>query len=82
MRREGFELEISKPQVITKVINGTLQEPFEEVTIEVDNRFVGVINEELGKRKATLINMHSYGESVRLVYKISDQNLLGLRVVF
>jgi len=79
MRREGFELEISKPQVITKVINGALQEPFEEVTIEVDNRFVGVINEELGKRKATLINMHSYGESVRLVYKISDQNLLGLR---
>lgn len=79
MRREGFELQVSKPQVITKIIKGDIHEPFEEVIIDVDKRFIGIINEEFGKRKAEMIDMISSENTARLIYKISDQNLLGIR---
>ena len=79
MRREGFEMQISKPQVIYKTINGEVCEPFEEVTIDVDSEHMGVVSEEFGKRKAEMKDMTNNGQTVRLVYKISDQNLLGIR---
>jgi len=79
MRREGFELQVSKPQVITKEINGVTHEPFEEVTIDVEKQFVGFVNEEFGKRKGELLNIYNQENTTRLVYKISDQNLLGIR---
>lgn len=80
MRREGFELEISKPQVIYKEIDGITNEPFEEVTIDVAADFIGVINEEFAKRKATMINMtQEPGNITRFVYKVSSRNLLGIR---
>lgn len=80
MRREGFELEISKPQVIFKTIDGVLSEPFEEVTIDVAKEYIGVINEEFAKRKATMINMtQEPNEVTRFVYKVSSRNLLGIR---
>ena len=80
MRREGFELEISKPQVIYKEIDGKTYEPFEEVTIDVASDFIGVINEEFAKRKATMINMtQEPGNVTRFVYKVSSRNLLGIR---
>ncbi len=79
MRREGFELQVSKPQVIYKKIAGVINEPFEEVTIDVDKDYMGLVTEEFGKRKGEIINMITTGNTTRLIYKISDQNLLGVR---
>jgi GTP-binding protein len=79
MRREGFELQISKPEVIYKTINGVVCEPYEEVTIDVDKEHMGVISEEFGKRKGEMKDMTTNGNNVRLIYKISDRNLLGIR---
>lgn len=79
MRREGFELQISKPQVIYKTIDGVIGEPYEEVTIDVDKEYMGIVSEEFGKRKGEMIDMVTTGNTVRLMYKISDQNLLGIR---
>ena len=80
MRREGFEMEISKPQVIFKNIDGKSCEPYEEVSIEINEEFIGLITEEMGKRKAEMIDMkkESSGD-VEMVYKISSRNLLGIR---
>lgn len=80
MRREGFEMQISKPQVIYKEIDGVMCEPYEEVTIDVAQEYVGSVNEELGKRKGIIQSMHGdLGSSARLVFKISSANLLGIR---
>ncbi|MBP9719049.1 MAG: translational GTPase TypA [Candidatus Levybacteria bacterium] len=80
MRREGFEMEVSKPQVLYKTIDGVLSEPYEEVTIDVDSEFIGAITEEMSKRKAELQSMTSErNNSTRFIYKISSQNLLGAR---
>ncbi|PIY71744.1 translational GTPase TypA [Candidatus Roizmanbacteria bacterium CG_4_10_14_0_8_um_filter_33_9] len=79
MRREGYEMEVSKPQVIYKTIEGEICEPYEEVTIEVDEEFFGLITEEMGKRKAAMMDMKKDGKKTRLVYKIATQNLLGIR---
>src|SRR3989338_4538526 len=80
LRREGFELEISKPEVIIKETDGIKMEPFEEVTIDIPEEFMGIITTEFGKRKATMIDLinHNNGYS-RLVYHISTQAFLGLR---
>ncbi len=80
MRREGFEMQISKPQVIYKEINGVTCEPFEEVTIDVSKDYLGIITEELSKRKAKMQNMITFDNGItRFVYKVSSQNLLGIR---
>lgn len=80
LRREGFELEISKPEVIIKEVNGVKMEPFEEVTVDIPEEFVGVITTEFGKRKAEMVDLinHNNGYS-RIVYHISTQAFLGLR---
>jgi len=81
LRREGYEMEISRPQVIYKKINGQPHEPYEEITIEVDREYNGVVNEEMGKRKAVILDIvdDSSRSTVRTVYKISSQNFLGSR---
>lgn len=80
MRREGYEMEISKPQVIYKDINGTTCEPYEEVSLDIPQEFLGTVQEELGKRKAVMIDMITdRNNNSRLIYKISSQNLLGIR---
>lgn len=80
MRREGFELEISKPQVIYKTIDGAECEPYEEVTVDVPQDYMGVISEEFGRRKAELLNMTTQHDgTLRFVYKISSKNLIGIR---
>ncbi len=80
LRREGYELQVSKPEVIIKEIDGVKQEPFEEITIEIDTNLVGVITEELGKRRAELTDTHTDERNItRMVYKISSRNLLGFR---
>ncbi|MFZ5424630.1 MAG: translational GTPase TypA [Patescibacteria group bacterium] len=80
MRREGFEIEVGKPQVITKKIDGVEMEPIEELTIDVEEEYVGGINSELGKRRAQMIS-HDMDETgyTRLIFEISTRNLLGLR---
>ncbi|MBI4973022.1 translational GTPase TypA [Candidatus Roizmanbacteria bacterium] len=79
MRREEYEMEVSKPQVIYKTIEGEICEPYEEVTIEVDDEFFGLITEEMGKRRANMIDMKKDSVRTRIVYKIASQNLLGIR---
>jgi len=80
MRREGFELEVTKPQVIYKTIDGIECEPYEEATIDVDNEFTGSITEELAKRKGEMLHMNpERNNTMRFVYKISSKNLLGIR---
>lgn len=80
MLREGYEMEVSKPQIIYKTIDGKVCEPYEEVTIEVDEAYVGSVTEELGQRKGAMIDMKAErANTTGLVYKISSQNLLGIR---
>ena len=80
MRREGYEMQISKPQVIYKEVDGVMSEPYEEATIDVPQEYLGLVSEEMGTRKGQMLNMHTdQNNNTRLVYKISSQNLLGIR---
>lgn len=80
MRREGYEMEVSKPQVILKEVNGVKSEPFDEVTIDIPDEFVGVITGEFGRRRAVVTEMTPNGRGeTRIVLEISERNLLGAR---
>ncbi len=80
MRREGYEMEVGKPQVILKEIDGAMHEPMEELTVEIDKDFVGIITEEMGKRRAELLDTVTNEKGIaRMIYKISSRNLLGFR---
>ena len=80
MRREGYEMQVGKPEVIVKDAGGVMSEPYEELTIEIDQSFVGVITEDIGKRRAELIDTHTNDRgTTRMVYKVSSRNLLGFR---
>ncbi len=77
MRREGFELEVSKPQVIIKEVNGVKCEPYEDLEIDVPNEFVGDIMTSLGNRDAEMINMDVKDVTTKLTYVIPSRGLLG-----
>jgi GTP-binding protein len=80
LRREGFEMEIGRPQVVTKEVDGKTMEPVEELTIEVPEEHVGAITAELGRRKANMSTMEpTTTASIRLVYTLPTRALLGLR---
>lgn len=80
MRREGYEMEVSKPEVITRDIDGIKQEPVEEASIIVPQEFVGTINQELGKRHGEMIKMEPISEQeVEFIYHIPTRALIGLR---
>ncbi len=80
LRREGFAMEIGKPEVILKTIDGKICEPFSELTIVVPKEYTGAITSEIGKRKGKMIDMQTdENENVKLIYKISERNALGLR---
>ena len=80
MRREGFELEVGRPQVVTKEVDGKMMEPVEELTVEVPDEHVGPVQQELGMRRAELIKQELTGRGVtRLIYRIPTRALLGLR---
>ncbi len=82
MRREGYEIEVSKPQVIYKEIDGVKHEPYSEVTIDVPDEFVGVVNAEFARRRGMLTDQRSTGKGeTRMVFEISENNLLGTRSV-
>jgi GTP-binding protein len=80
LRREGYEMEVGKPEVIIREVDGKHHEPFEEVVIEIDQSYVGIIIEEMGKRKGSLIDTNTSPHGItRMVYHISSRNLLGFR---
>ena len=79
LRREGFEFEVSKPSVVTKIINGVTFEPCEEVLIDVSDKYRGVIIAELSRRKAKFKDTFAHGRDIRFVYEMPTRALLGLR---
>ncbi|BDX04038.1 GTP-binding protein [Marinomonas pontica] len=83
MRREGFEMGVSRPEVVQKEIDGKIQEPFELVVIDVEEQHQGSIMEELGLRKAELTNMEPDGKGrVRLEFMTPSRGLIGFRGLF
>ena len=82
MRREGFELAVSQPEVIVKEIDGVKQEPFEEVTILVPGEFSGNVIEKLGKRKGIMMNMEQEGSQTKMTFEMPTRGLLGYRNEF
>lgn len=83
MRREGFELGVSRPEVIQKEVDGEIHEPFEIVMIDVEEQHQGSIIEELGKRKADMTNMEVDGKGrVRLTFLMPSRGLIGFRSMF
>ncbi len=82
MRREGFELQVSQPQVITKEENGQLQEPIESIIVDVPDEFSGTVIEQLGRRKGEMVNLLSENGSTRLEYLMPTRGLLGYRTEF
>ena len=82
MRREGYELQISKPQVIFKEENGEKLEPYEEVIIDVPSDMSGVVIEKLSKRKGTMIEIKSDTIHTRIIFEIPTRGLLGYKSEF
>ncbi|MDI6601128.1 MAG: translational GTPase TypA [Thermoanaerobacteraceae bacterium] len=83
MRREGYEFQVSKPEVIYKIINGKKYEPVETLIIDVPEEYMGIIMEKLGPRKAELVNMVPNDRgSVRLEFNIPSRGLMGYRADF
>ncbi len=80
MRREGYELEVGKPEVILKQVDGKTHEPMEELTVEIESSFTGVIVEELGKRRAMMKDSVTNEKgNTKMIFEISSRNLLGFR---
>jgi GTP-binding protein len=80
MRREGYELTVGKPEILTKSIQGRLHEPVEMLTIDCPETFLGVVIEKLGGRKGKLIKMINHGSGrVRLEFHVPTRGLIGLR---
>jgi GTP-binding protein len=82
MRRENYEIQLSKPEVIMKKILDVLCEPMEHVIIDVPEEYVGVVIEKLGKRKAEMKNMITFNENTRLEFIIPSRGLIGYRAEF
>ena len=80
MRREQFEFQVSKPEPVTKIVDGRVHEPFEHLIIDTREEFIGALTESLSDRLAQLINMNNDGSGeVRLEYKIPTRGLIGFR---
>lgn len=80
MRREGYELMVGKPEIVTKRVDGRLMEPVEHLTVDVPEEFVGVVMEQLGSRKSEVKNMHNHGYGrVRIEFRVPSRGLIGLR---
>jgi GTP-binding protein len=80
MRREGYELMVGKPEIVTRRVDGKLMEPVERLTVDVPEEFVGVVMEQLGARKSEVVNMHNHGYGrVRIEFRVPSRGLIGLR---
>jgi len=83
MRREGYEFQVSKPEAITKIVDGVLTEPVEQLIIDTKDEHIGILTELLSKRQAELTDMRSDGnDNVRLEYRIPTKGLIGFRSAF
>lgn len=82
MRRQGYEFSVARPEVIFKEIDGVTQEPWEEVTIEVPEQFVGVTTTEMGQRKAVFKEMKPQKSGTRFVFELPTRHLIGFRSQF
>ena len=83
MRREGFELTVGKPQVVTKKVDGATHEPFEALTIDAPEEFVGAITQLLAARKGRMDNMSNHGTGwVRMEFTVPSRGLIGFRTEF
>jgi GTP-binding protein len=83
MRREGYELAVGKPRVLTKTLNGVVHEPFEALTVDIDEGHQGAVMESLGRRKAELKDMANDGRGrVRIEYRVSARGLIGFQSEF
>lgn len=82
LRREGYELQVSQPQVIIKNIDGVDHEPFEEVTVDVPEEMSGSVIEKLSKRKGQIMNIKNHNGQARLIFEIPTRGLLGYRNEF
>jgi GTP-binding protein len=83
MRREGFELTVGKPQVVTRIIDGKLNEPMELVTIDVPEDYLGVVTQLLALRKGAMVEMVNHGTGwIRVDYRVPARGLVGFRTEF
>jgi GTP-binding protein len=83
MRREGYELQVSRPQVVTRRINDVLHEPIELAVIDVPDQFIGVVTEAMGRRKGQMTKMINHGHGrVRMEFEIPSRGLIGFRSEF
>jgi len=80
MRREGFELMVGRPEIVTKTVDGIKMEPVEHLTIDVPEEFTGVVIEKLGPRKGEMTKMHNHGSGrVRMEFRVPSRGIIGLR---
>jgi GTP-binding protein len=80
MRREGFELMVGRPEIVTKTVDGVKMEPVEHLTIDVPEEFTGVVIEKLGPRKGEMTKMHNHGSGrVRMEFRVPSRGIIGLR---
>ena len=83
IRREGYELSVSKPEIVTRTIDGAKHEPMEIVQVDCPEEFVGVVTQKLGGRKGKMSEMHNPGHGrVRLAFRIPSRGLIGFRSEF
>ena len=83
MRREGFEFQVGKPEVLTRKVDGGLQEPMELVVVDCPENFIGVLTEKLGGRKGRMTQMVNHGTGrVRMEFRIPSRGLIGFRTEF
>ncbi|MDI3509160.1 MAG: GTP-binding protein [Clostridiales bacterium] len=83
MRREGYEFQVSRPEVIYREINGVKYEPMEQLIIDVPEEYMGAVIEKLGPRKAEMLNMHNMNNGyVRMEFKIPSRGLIGYKSEF
>jgi GTP-binding protein len=80
MRREGYELQVGRPEIVTKVVDGKVMEPVELLTIDIPEEFVGKVIERLGPRRGEMLKMHNHGYGrVRLEFRVPSRGIIGLR---
>jgi GTP-binding protein len=83
MRREGYEMQVARPQVVTQRIDGELHEPIELAVIDVPDQFIGVVTEAMGRRKGSMKKMINHGKGrVRMEFEIPSRGLIGFRNEF
>jgi len=82
MRREGYELQVSQPKVIFKVVHNEKLEPIEQAVIQVPEEFAGIVIEKLGKRRGEMLEMSTKNKVTMLVYNVPTRGLLGFRAEF